>query len=74
MVNGKYIFNVHWPNSGANRGLLHGVRTTMGGFEPTTFHFESDNTNHCAMEDAQPRLVARPQVKKPCIKKLVFFW
>ena len=24
----------------------------MGGFEPRTFRFESDNTNHCATEAA----------------------
>ena len=39
-----------WP--GANQELLYGVSTTMGGFEPITFHSESDNTNHCATEAA----------------------
>ena len=50
MVNGKDIFNVHWPKPGANRGHLHGVLTTVGGFEPTTFRSEGDNTNHRATE------------------------
>ena len=51
IINGKYKGALaEWP--GADRGLLYAVPTTMGGFEPSTFRFESDITNPCATEAA----------------------